>query len=37
VGSDGTIASAEGVEGNPLLLAAAVANVKTWKLAGGTG
>lgn len=36
VAGDGTVASAEALEGNPLLRAAAVANVQTWNFTGGT-
>ena len=35
VAGDGTVASAEPIEGNPMLRAAAVANIQTWKFGAG--
>lgn len=37
VGNDGAVTSAEALEGNPILKAAAVPNARTWKFGGGPG
>lgn len=37
LGADGAVTKVEAVEGHPMLLPAAVTNVRTWRLAAGSG